>query len=144
MFVAFMSFIILKLDLNDLKTTLSSSFNKIKLPYISLIVMLGFVQVFMYSGENISGLDSMPRAIAMGASFVFGSVWPIFAPFVGALGAFTSGSATVSNLIFSSVQYETALLSNFSPVIVLALQGIGAAAGNMIALHNVIAGAALS
>ena len=142
--VACISFLILRLDWEDLKKTCLNSYNKIKKPYLSLIVMLGFVQVFMYSGENLLGLKSMPAILAEGGSFVFGSVWPIFAPFIGALGSFTSGSATVSNLIFSSIQYETALLSGFSPVIILALQGIGAAGGNMIALHNVIAGLAVA
>lgn len=143
-FVATISFFILRLNKKDLKEVFVNSYQKIKMPYLSLIAMLGFVQVFMYSGENIFGMESMPAVIAEGGSLLFGSIWPMFAPFVGALGSFASGSATVSNLIFSGIQYEIALLSGFSPILILALQGIGAAGGNMIALHNIIAGLAVA
>ena len=51
-----------------------------------------------------------------------------------------SGSNTVSNMLFASLQYEIAVsLASISPVIILALQNIGGAAGNMICVNNVVA-----
>ena len=64
------------------------------------------------------------------------------APFIGVLGAFMSGSNTVSNMLFAPLQYETAALVKLSPIVVLALQNIGGAAGNMICVNNVVAACA--
>jgi lactate permease len=142
--VAIVSMMVVRVNGPELARIVTSATTKILIPLVTLIAMLWFVQIFMYSGENSSDLESMPRTIALGASHVLGPVWPLFAPFIGALGSFAGGSATVSNLIFSLVQYETALFSGYSTSLILALQGIGAAAGNMISLHNVIAALAVT
>jgi lactate permease len=135
---AIISALIFKLNLKDIGGAITFSIKKILKPYIALIFIIALVQIFVYSGENLSGVPSMPIILARAASFVFGGIWPIVAPFVGALGAFAAGSTTVSNLIFTGFQYETALASGFSPLLILSLQALGAAAGNMIALHNII------
>ncbi len=61
---------------------------------------------------------------------------------VGALGAFIAGSNTVSNMMFSQFQFEVAQTLTISSVVIIALQAVGAAAGNMIAIHNVVAASA--
>jgi lactate permease len=71
-----------------------------------------------------------------------GNVWPLFAPTIGALGAFIAGSNTVSNLMFSLFQHGVATQLAISGAMVVALQAVGAAAGNMIAIHNVVAASA--
>jgi lactate permease len=58
------------------------------------------------------------------------------------LGAFIAGSNTVSNLMFSAFQYGVAERLMVSGVLIVALQAVGAAAGNMIAIHNVVAASA--
>lgn len=75
-------------------------------------------------------------------SISVGAVWPFFAPFIGALGAFIAGSNTVSNLMFSLFQHGVATALGISAAMVVALQAVGAAAGNMIAIHNVVAASA--
>jgi lactate permease len=60
----------------------------------------------------------------------------------GALGAFIAGSNTVSNLMFSAFQFGVAERLAMSTVMIVALQAVGAAAGNMIAIHNVVAASA--
>jgi lactate permease len=55
------------------------------------------------------------------------------------LGAFMAGSNTVSNILFTSFQYEVASSAALSRVIVVALQVVGGAIGNMICVHNVVA-----
>jgi lactate permease len=71
-----------------------------------------------------------------------GQAYPLLAPSVGALGAFLAGSNTVSNLMLSQFQYETATLLGLSGALLVAVQSVGAAAGNMIAIHNVVAASA--
>ena len=45
-------------------------------------------------------------------------------------------------MMFSQFQFEVAQTLSVSSVIVIALQAVGAAAGNMIAIHNVVAASA--
>ena len=60
------------------------------------------------SGVNSLEFSSMPIAMAEGVSGLMGNIYPIFAPAVGAIGAFLAGSNTVSNLMLSQFQFETA------------------------------------
>jgi len=62
---------------------------------------------------------------------------------VGSLGSFISGSATFSNLMFSLFQFSVAEQVGLPAQIVLALQMIGANAGNMICVLNVVAAASV-
>ena len=87
-------------------------------------------------------MPSMPIAMATWVANNVGAVWPLFAPTIGALGAFIAGSNTVSNLMFSLFQHGVATQLAISTALVVALQAVGAAAGNMIAIHNVVAASA--
>jgi lactate permease len=111
---------------------------------IALLFALPLVRVFINSGPNFnaSGLESMPITLAEGAASLAGGTWPFFAPWIGALGAFIAGSNTVSNLTFSLFQFATAESIGVYPALVVAAQAVGGAAGNMIAVHNVVAAAA--
>ncbi|BCK23075.1 hypothetical protein VCSRO51_3518 [Vibrio cholerae] len=44
--------------------------------------------------------------------------------------------------MFSQFQFEVAQTLTISSVVIIALQAVGAAAGNMIAIHNVVAASA--
>ena len=94
--------------------------------------------------QNPRALDlpSMPIAMAQWVASTVGDVWPLFAPLIGALGAFIAGSNTVSNLMFSLFQFSVAEGLALSGALIVALQAVGAAAGNMIAIHNVVAASA--
>ena len=61
---------------------------------------------------------------------------------IGALGAFIAGSNTVSNMMFTTFQHGVATRLHLSSPLIVALQAVGAAAGNMIAIHNVVAASA--
>ena len=107
-----------------------------------LAFTIPMVRIMINSGVNGSGFDSMPVAMAAFLARAVGDVYPVFAPTVGALGAFIAGSNTVSNMMLSQFQYGMAeqLLSRES--LMVAMQAVGAAAGNMVAIHNVVAVAA--
>lgn len=96
-------------------------------------------RVFINSGVNASGLESMPLTLADGMSSLVGQTWPFFAPVVGMIGSFVAGSVTVSNLMFSLFQFGVALQIGVSTAIVLGLQCVGASAGNIICVSNIVA-----
>lgn len=110
----------------------------------ALIFAVPMVQVFINSGVATNEFGTMPFQLAVGASELFGGQWPIVSPIIGALGAFVAGSNTISNMMFAGFQYETAGLIGVgaSATVVVALQAIGGAAGNMICVHNVVAASA--
>jgi lactate permease len=107
-----------------------------------LVFTVPMVRVYINSDVNGAGMLSMPLAMAEWVASNVGDVWPFFAPTTGALGAFIAGSNTVSNLMFSAFQYGVAERLAMSTVMIVALQAVGAAAGNMIAIHNVVAASA--
>jgi lactate permease len=113
-----------------------------------LVFTVPMVRVYINSGVNAfdlpggGHLPSMPIAMATWVAVNVGHVWPLFAPAVGALGAFIAGSNTVSNLMFSLFQLGVATQLAINGALVVALQAVGAAAGNMIAIHNVVAASA--
>jgi lactate permease len=107
-----------------------------------LVFTIPMVRVYINSGFNLLGLESMPIVMAEWVSAYVGGVWPFFSPAIGALGAFIAGSNTISNLMFSLFQYSVAERLAMSGALMVALQAVGAAAGNMIAIHNVVAASA--
>lgn len=104
----------------------------------ALIPTLIMVQTFANSGINYSELASMPLYIAQTLANSFESLWLTVAPLLGAVGALIAGSATVSTLTMAPVQYSIAIDTGLPFLIVLALQIVGATAGNAIAIHNVV------
>jgi lactate permease len=131
-----------KLSIQEVKEVLQNSFSKIFRPFITLLFILIIVNILLYSGNNNAGLPSIPVFLAQKLS-VAGVIWPVAAPVIGMIGAFITGSSTVSNLLFSSLQAETAILFGYSPWLILALQAVGSSVGNMFAIHNVIAALAV-
>lgn len=107
-----------------------------------LIFTVPMVRILINSGVNANDLQSMPVLVADWVSNQVGSVYPFFAPAVGALGAFLAGSNTVSNLMLSQFQFSVAGGLGISGALMVAGQSVGAAAGNMIAIHNVVAASA--
>ena len=107
-----------------------------------LLFAVPMVRVYINSGINATELPSMPIAMAEWAAANVGAIWPMLAPTIGALGAFIAGSNTISNLMFSLFQFSIAEQLAVSGTTVVALQAVGAAAGNMIAIHNIVAAAA--
>ncbi|MEO9339160.1 L-lactate permease [Mesorhizobium sp. SB112] len=110
----------------------------------ALIIAVPMVQVFINTSEG--GLESMPLVLAETVASATGSIWPLFSPLIGALGAFIAGSNTVSNMMFSLFQFSAAEqigLTGLATIGVVALQAVGGAAGNMICVHNVVAASAV-
>ncbi len=109
----------------------------------ALIFTVPMVQVFLNTGGGAAGFDRMPIELANGAVALAGDFWPFFATFIGGLGAFIAGSNTVSNMMFSLFQFDVGSQMGVDATWIVALQAVGGAAGNMIAVHNVVAASAV-
>jgi lactate permease len=110
------------------------TFARLRNPVIALFGALIFVQLLKIDGERAS-TRILGDALATGT----GGLWIYFAGFLGALGSFFSGSNTISNLTFGPIQLRIAQDLGLSSTTMLALQTVGAAMGNMVAVHNIVA-----
>ena len=131
-----------KMKASDVVDAVRSSSHVLLGAGIVLVFTVPMVRVYINSDVNGADMLSMPLAMADWVAGNVGQVWPFFAGFTGALGAFIAGSNTVSNLMFSAFQYGVAERLTMSTVMIVSLQAVGAAAGNMIAIHNVVAASA--
>ncbi|MFN4762681.1 L-lactate permease [Gillisia sp. Q332] len=73
-----------------------------------------------------------------------GSGYTLLSPLLGIIGAFITGSTTISNVVFGPSQLETAKLLNLDANMILSLQLNGAGIGNAICLFNIIAAASVA
>ncbi len=140
--VVILAFILHRMQLKALISAFQESSRVLLSTGFVLIFTVPLVRILINSGVNLQGYSSMPVAVSEWVAQTVGSVFPLFSPAVGALGAFIAGSNTVSNMMLSQFQYSTATNLGLSGVIMVALQAVGAAAGNMIAVHNVVAASA--
>jgi len=79
------------------------------------------------------------QAIAKGA----GPAFAIFSPYIGVLGTFMTGSNTSSNILFGSLQLESARALDIGGVTVASAQSIGGSLGSSIAPAKVLIGTAI-
>lgn len=110
---------------------------------ITLLCAVPMVRIFIHSQGNATGYPAMPIALADFAAEHFSSVWPALSALVGAMGSFISGSATFSNMMFADLQASVAQDLGLPINLTLALQALGANAGNMICVVNVVAAASV-
>ncbi len=99
-------------------------------PTVGILAMVGMAVTMENAG--------MTLALAQGLSQIAGAAFPLVTPFIGALGAFMTGSNVNSNVIFTSLQQTTAQLLNINPIVILAAQTTGGAVGGAFAPAKVI------
>ena len=141
--VSLITYVLHRMDAKSYKKAFSDSFKTALSAGSALIFAVPMINIFINS--KTEELASMPLVLAEGVSHIAGSAWPVVAPLIGALGAFIAGSNTFSNMMFSLFQFGTAEsigLSASGAAVVVALQAVGGAAGNMICVHNVVAASA--
>jgi lactate permease len=101
---------------------------------VALLAVLCLSRLMLHAG--------MVLALQQVAVEQLGSLWPWFAPAIGALGSFVTGSATASNVLLTGLQTQTAGALSLPASAMAAAQGVGAGIGNIVCPHNVVAGAA--
>jgi lactate permease len=131
-----------KMKTADVKIAFSDSAKMLLGAGFVLIFTVPMVRIYINSGANPSDLPGMPIAMAEWVAGSVGAIYPLFAASIGALGAFIAGSNTVSNLMFGLFQFGVATKLGMPSFLIVALQAVGAAAGNMIAIHNIVAASA--
>ena len=109
-------------------------------PFLVIVFMSAIAQIMVNSANNPTALPSMINFLAI---HVKNTLLPLWAPIIGAFGSFLTGSATVSNLMFGNFLASVAASLGFGIDKILALVLVGAAAGNMIALADIIAAEAV-
>ena len=115
--------------------TLKKSFKVAFEPFLTIAIISAMIQLMVNSGQNISGYNSILQIIANNfKTFLL----PLIAPIIGAFGSFLTGSATVSNIMFGDILQSTSLVIGLNGAIILSLQLVGAAAGNMISLADIL------
>jgi lactate permease len=140
--VVLLTYLLHRMTFSQLRQAFNESTRTLLGAGFVLVFTIPMVRVYINSGLNQSGLASMPIVMAEWVASYVGMVWPLFAPSIGALGAFIAGSNTISNLMFSLFQHSVAERLSLSGPLIVGLQAVGAAAGNMIAIHNVVAASA--
>lgn len=116
------------------KAVLLETAEQMKKPMLALFGALVFVNLMMMGGDH-----SAVTLIGKNLADLTGEYWQFFAAFLGALGSFFSGSATISNLTFAGIQESIAADLGFNKTSILALQSVGAAMGNMVCINNIVA-----
>lgn len=101
---------------------------------LALVAVLTLARTMVHSG--------MIELLASATANAIGGALPLISPMFGALGAFVTGSGTASNILFAGFQASAAQQAGVPPMLTVAAQAVGAAAGNLIAPHNIVAGAA--
>ena len=144
--VCILTFFLHKMPAAKVKEAFSDTFKQCLGAAIALFFGVSMVYIYRNTGMNAQLVsnpnESMLYVMALALAHIFQSAYIIIAPIIGVLGAFMSGSNTVSNTLFAGLQFQTATLVKMSPVLIVALQNIGGAAGNMICVNNVVAACA--
>ena len=133
-----------KMKGEQVKAAWKTTFSMVSGAAIALFFGIAMVQLFKNSGAafNTSGMDSMLLVMAQGLADLFGSAYIVVAPIIGVIGAFISGSATVSCTLFSTLQFAAASRLGLAPMLILAMQVMGGAMGNMVCVNNIVSACA--
>jgi lactate permease len=127
--------ILYKINFKFFTSSLKISLKRSVEPFLVIAFMSILSQIMVASVHNTSLLPSMVDSLAVN---VKNMLLPFWAPVVGAFGSFLTGSATVSNLMFGNFLAATARDLGLNIDKILALAVVGGAAGNMIALGDII------
>ncbi len=142
--VALLSIAIHGMKGEEVKAAWADTGKMVKGAAIALLFGVAMVNIFRFThvGENCPMDGSMLYIMAKALAQIFQGAYIIIAPIIGVLGAFMSGSNTVSNTLFSSLQFETATMVMIPQVCIVGLQNLGGAIGNMVCVNNVVAATA--
>jgi lactate permease len=111
------------------KTTLK----QLTFPIITIAAVLGFAYIVNASGISITLAEALANT---------GFLFPFFAPVLGWLGVFITGSDTSANALFAKLQYATATSIGVDPVVTVAANVSGGVVGKMISPQSIAVAAA--
>jgi lactate permease len=112
---------------------LSGTVQRVLSSSVSIVSMVSMAVLMEHAGMT----DILAHGLAEGMRAAF----PLTAPWIGALGAFMTGSNTNSNVMFGALQLRTADLLGYPAALILAAQTAGAALASVMAPTKVVVGA---
>jgi lactate permease len=114
-------------------TIFFSTLRQLKFPILTVAAVLGFAYLLNNSGIS----NTMAKALAN-----TGTLFPFFAPILGWLGVFITGSDTSANALFGKLQFATAASIGVDPVVTVAANVTGGVVGKMISPQSIAIAAA--
>ncbi len=137
--VIIVAMVIYGMNGQQISAIVKKSFKQCAGAFIALLFGFALVCIYRYSDANSAGLDSMLFTMANAMANLAGENYLYVAPVIGSIGAFMFGSNTVSNVMFTPLQFETARILDLSTLLIVALQNQGGAIGNMVCINNIVA-----
>lgn len=110
-----------------------ATLRQLKYPIITIASVLGFAYIANASGITITLAEALATT---------GFLFPLFAPLLGWLGVFITGSDTSANALFAKLQYETATAIGVDPVVTVSANVSGGVVGKMISPQSIAVAAA--
>lgn len=86
---------------------------------------------------KLMGYSGMIGSISLMFVTVTGSFYPLFAPLLGSIGTFVTGSGTSASVLFGGLQAETSLALNLNQAWIAASNTAGAITAKMISPQNI-------
>ena len=113
----------------EMFTVLWHTVKQLKKTFITVICLVGLSTIIDTAG--------MIAVIATALATATGSLYPLFAPVIGCLGTFITGSDTSSNILFGKLQASVAGHINVSPDWLSAANTVGATGGKIISPQSI-------
>lgn len=113
----------------DLFVVLWSTVKQLKKTFVTVICLVGLSTIMDSAG--------MISVIATALATATGGLYPLFAPVIGCLGTFITGSDTSSNILFGKLQASVAGHINVSPDWLSAANTVGATGGKIISPQSI-------
>ena len=113
----------------EMFTVLWHTVKQLKKTFITVICLVGLSTIMDTAG--------MIAVVATALATATGSLYPLFAPVIGCLGTFITGSDTSSNILFGKLQASVAGHINVSPDWLSAANTVGATGGKIISPQSI-------
>ncbi|MBS6283047.1 L-lactate permease [Intestinimonas massiliensis (ex Afouda et al. 2020)] len=121
-------------SISDMAGVLGASLKQMFKSIITIVSIIAIAKVMGYAG--------MVADIATGMVALTGSLYPLFAPIIGGIGTFITGSVTSSCTLFSALQAQTASTLGLSQEWLVAANAAGATVGKVISPQSIAMAAA--
>jgi lactate permease len=112
---------------------LGTTLHQLRFPIVTIASVLGFAYIANSSGITITLAEALATT---------GFLFPFFAPVLGWLGVFITGSDTSANALFGKLQYEAANTIGIDPVVTVSANVSGGVVGKMISPQSIAVAAA--
>ena len=121
------------LKIGDAVKLFGQTLRQLTFPIITIASVLGFAYIVNDSGITLTIAEALAKT---------GFLFPFFAPVLGWLGVFITGSDTSANALFGKLQASTATSIGVDPVITVAANVSGGVVGKMISPQSIAVAAA--